>query len=89
MSNSRVPGRGRLVASLRLLLRRVERFAASRTLTPAEARWAAKLADDLEATFVAALSAPGVRPGLDAVDQRRARARKTPHPARSTAKGTA
>lgn len=75
---TRVPGRGRLLASLRALLRRVHRFSVARASSDLEQRWAGALSDDLEAAYVAALSSPGARAGLDAVDRRVAIQRKTP-----------
>ena len=84
---SRVPGRGRLLASLRALLHRVHRFSQARATTDLEHRWAGTLADALDAAYVTALSAPGARAGLDAVDRRATIRRKTPA-ARRTAKAT-
>jgi len=75
---TRVGGRGRLLASLRALLRRVHKFSVARATTDAETRWAAKLSDDLEATYAAALSAPGSRAALGAADRQSALRRKTP-----------
>jgi hypothetical protein len=66
---------GRLLFTLRALLRRVERFLAQRA-TADEQRWAARLHDDLTAIYTAALAAPGARRGLEAVDRRRAVSRK-------------
>src|SRR5687767_11089688 len=74
----RVGGRGRLLASLRALIRRVHRFTVARATTDHERRWAGKLSDELEATYATALSAPGARAGLEAVDRRAAIRRKTP-----------
>jgi hypothetical protein len=76
MPRSRVPGRGRLLFALRALLRRVETFIEQRA-TADEQQWAARLHDELTVTYTAALAAPGVRAGLDAVDRRRAVSRKT------------
>lgn len=73
---SRIVGRGRLLVSLRALLRRVQKFAEHRAGTSDERAWAARLGDDLEAAYVAGLSAPGARAGLDAVDRRRSVSRK-------------
>ncbi len=75
-TRSRVPGRGRLLFALRALLRRVETFIEQRA-TADEQRWAARLHDELTATYTAALAAPGAREGLAAVDRRRAGSRKT------------
>ena len=77
MVSTRVPGRGRLLTSLRLLSRRVERFAEHRASTAAERLWACRLGDDLDRAFAAAASTPGAREALAAVDERRASARKT------------
>lgn len=60
-----------------MLLRRVDKFGASRA-TPPEQRWAARLYDELSAAYVAALSSPGARAALEAVDRRTAVRRKTP-----------
>lgn len=67
---SRVVGRGRLLRSLRSLLRRVERFAQHRARTSEETRWAARLADRLEAAFADALETPESRSHLAAADRR-------------------
>ena len=75
--STRIPGRGRLLASLRTLLRRVERFGVGRAAKHEQA-WAARFADELTATYVAALSSPGARAALEAVDRRAAVRRKTP-----------
>jgi hypothetical protein len=74
--SSRVHGQGRLLCSLRLLVRRVERFAMARACSDAQRRWAAKLADALDGAYAEALSAPGSRQALAAVDARRARSQK-------------
>lgn len=76
---TRIPERGRLLASLRTLLRRVERFGVGRAAKHEQA-WAARFADELTAAYVAALSAPGARAALEAVDRRAAVRRKTPAP---------
>lgn len=75
---SRITGRGALLRSLRGLLRRIERYAEHRATTSQEQRWAARVADDLETTYLWALSAPWAQAALDAVDRRRAVSRKTP-----------
>ena len=46
--SSRVPGRGRLLFSLRALLQRTEKFLSFRA-TPDEQRWAGRLHDELSA----------------------------------------
>lgn len=79
---SRIAGRGALLRSLRGLLRRIERYAEHRATTSHEQRWAARLADALDAAYVTGLSASGAQSALDAVDQRRAVSRKTPASAR-------
>jgi hypothetical protein len=68
--STRVPGRGALLRSLRGLLRRVDRFALHRARTSEETRWAARLADRLEAAFTDALETPGVGASLAAADRR-------------------
>ena len=73
---TRIVGRGRLLASLRRLLCHVERFAEHRAATSDERQWAARFADDLSAAPAVALSQPGARAALDAVDRRRAVSRK-------------
>jgi hypothetical protein len=73
-----VPGRGAILRSLRGLVRRVERFGERRARTPEDRAWSHRLADALDAAFREALAVPGGREALAAVDQRRARARKTP-----------
>ncbi len=67
---SRIAGRGRLLRSLRSLLRRVERFAAHRARSADEQRWACRLADGLEDVYDVALDAPAARLSLDAADRR-------------------
>lgn len=74
--SSRVPGRGRLLFSLRALLQRTEKFLSFRA-TPDEQRWAGRLHDELSATYAAAVSASGCRQALEAVDKRRTASRKT------------
>jgi hypothetical protein len=77
---TRIPGRGRLLFALRGLLRRVQRYAAHRAMTRDDLVWASALADDLDGALARALSAPGARAAVDAVDQRRAASRKTQTP---------
>ena len=67
---SRVAGQGPLLRSLRSLLRRVERFGLHRAGTREAQRWAARLADRLEAAFTDALQTPEVRASLTAADRR-------------------
>jgi hypothetical protein len=76
VTSSRVPGRGRLLFSLRALLQRTEKFMQLRA-TPSEQPWAARLHDELSATFAAAVSSQGSRAALEMVDRRRAVSRKT------------
>jgi hypothetical protein len=75
-AGSRIVGRGRLLATLRGLIRRVERFANHRAGTAEEQRWAARFADALDGVFTAASAEPGARAGLAAVDRRRRVSRK-------------
>jgi hypothetical protein len=75
---SRIPGRGALLRTLRALLARVERYAEHRASTPALQRWSARLADDLDCAFAAAVSASGARAELEAYDRRRHLAQKVP-----------
>jgi hypothetical protein len=53
---SRIVGRGRLLRSLRALVRRVDRFGQHRVSTHEELRWANVLADHLDRAFLAALT---------------------------------
>jgi hypothetical protein len=75
-ASSRIVGRGRLLYSLQSLRRRVEKFAVARASTPAEQAFARVLLDDLDAAHARALSLPGSRAALEAVDARRRVARK-------------
>lgn len=75
---SRIPGRGRLLASTRELMGRVRKFIEHRATSEAERVWGARYYDGLEATYLEGLAAPGARAGLEAVDRRRAVSRKTP-----------
>lgn len=68
--SSRVAGRGALLRSLRMLLRRVERFAAHRARCPEDRDWAAKLADRLDAALTDAAAAPGARASLVIAERR-------------------
>jgi hypothetical protein len=75
---TRVAGAGSLLPSLRLLLRRVERFARHRARTTEETRWEALLADSLEAALADALETPGVRANLAVADRRAQVSARTP-----------
>jgi hypothetical protein len=74
---SRVSGRGRILATWRRLIRMTERFEAHRASSEHERRWAGKRLDALHVAYAEALSAPGSRQALAAVDRRRAISRKT------------
>jgi len=58
-SCSRIAGRGPLLRSLRMLLRRVERFAVHWARCREDQDWAGKLADRLEGALTEVVSAPG------------------------------
>src|SRR4051812_26110055 len=73
---SRIAGRGALLRSLRGLVRRVLRYGEHRATTADEQRWTAKLCDQLEAAYNAALSAPAARASLTTYDERRRRSSK-------------
>jgi hypothetical protein len=77
-ASSRIVGMGRLIRSLRALIRRVDKFAAHRVCTSTELRWANVLADELEYAYSIALANEAARASLDAVDRRAAVQRKTP-----------
>lgn len=68
---SRIAGRGALLRSLRLLLRRLERYGEHRAATPDERRWAIRLLDCLNLGFTEAIAAPGARASLQHIDHRR------------------
>jgi hypothetical protein len=67
---SRIAGRGRLLRSLRTLLRRVEKYGVHRASTPEERRWSIRLADTLEAAWEEALKDLRAESSLAAADER-------------------
>ena len=75
---SRVPGRGRLLQSLRALIRRAERFAAHRAETADEHLWAQQFCDALDGVWAVGTRTEAARRALEAVDCRVDRSRKTP-----------
>jgi hypothetical protein len=77
-SASRIAGRGALLRSLRGLIGRIRRYGEHRAATADEQRWTAKLYDELEAAYLAALSVPAARASLTAYDERRRRSCKVP-----------
>ena len=76
-AGSRIAGRGALLRSLRALLGRVRRFGEHRATSAEEQRWTGVLCDRLTVAFDDALTAPGARAGLRAVDERRRVSSKT------------
>jgi hypothetical protein len=70
--------RGALLAGLRVLARRVERFGAHRAATVPELHWSGRLHDQLTAAFADALADEGARCSLRGYDRRRQISRKTP-----------
>jgi hypothetical protein len=81
---SRIAGRGRLLRSLRLLVRRVDRFCCHRARTEDERLWAARLADQLDAALTRGLDSPAAEAGLAEVDRRAIRSQKTGRPSGSS-----
>jgi hypothetical protein len=75
-AGSRIPGRGRILATLRGLIRMTEKFEAHRAASDFDRRLAGRLLDAFHAAFAEGISAPGSRQALDAVDRRRAISRK-------------
>lgn len=67
---SRIPGQGRLVRSLRSLLRRVERYGVHRARTVDEHTWACAVADGLERVYSLALTSASARASLHVADRR-------------------
>ena len=78
-AGSRIVGQGRLLRSLRALVRRVDRYSQHRACTADEWRWGNRLADQLERAYCTALT-PAAQASLEAVDRRVDRSRKTPTP---------
>jgi hypothetical protein len=71
-----IAGRGRLLRTLRTLIRRTERFCLHRASTDDQRRWAATFADDLEAILRHHLEEASAQAALRSVDQRAALKRK-------------
>jgi hypothetical protein len=77
-AGSRIAGRGALLRSLRVLIRRVRRFGEHRAASHEEQGWTARLHDQLSTAFADATSTESARASLAAYDSRRARSAKTP-----------
>jgi hypothetical protein len=86
-AGSRIVGQGRLLRSLRLLLRRVDRYAAHRARTAVEITWAAELADSLQHAYTAALT-PAARASLALADRRASISAKGGRGAQSSSRDT-
>jgi len=67
---SRIPGQGRILRSLRSLLRRVERYALHRARTDAEHAWSRQVADALDQALTLGLQSATARASLASADQR-------------------
>jgi hypothetical protein len=76
-AGSRVHGRGRLLRSLRLLIRRSEKFTTCRADSLDEQAWARQFCDGLDLVWLASTRSEAARLALDAVDRRATIQRKT------------
>jgi hypothetical protein len=78
VGSSRIAGRGGLLRSLRILVRRVDRFGQHRAATATERSWSHRLADALEAAYRVAAGDPKARASLAHADDR-SKARRKVH----------